>query len=214
MKFTKEEAVKELAAKYAKPKYGEPEKWQRTIEECVDHAMKLIGDNSDVELAQFADSVLPFLNTAAGFVLKETSDLASGYNKQIEELKKKAEEKKDPEHEDPNDALLKRIEALEKEKEEQKRNAAVSEKKSQIAEKLKSKGVKNKDFIDLLLQKSSIGEDTDADKEADDLLAIYNKIHASGGVDDEPPGKSEGEPSAKIKKTIDDAAKIVKDRIV
>lgn len=215
MKFTKEEAVKELTAKYAKPRYGEPEKWSRTIDECVEHAMKLMGEESNIELSQFVESVVPFLETTAGFVLKETSGVATDFKKQIDELKKQIEEagKKNTDENGDNDALLKRIEALEKEKEAADNAAKISAKKSEIASKLKEKGVKDSDWVSLMLNKASLNAETDTEKEVSDYLEIYNKTHASGD-DDDQPANPKGEPTAKMKSIIEAAGKIAKERIV
>lgn len=211
MKFTKEEAVKELTAKYAKPRYGAPEKWTRTIEESVDHAMKLIGEDSNVELGQFVENVVPFLETAAGFLLKETSDVANSFKAQIEELQKK--NTTEPIQPQPNDELLKRIEALEKEKEESIRANAVKTKRSEITDMLKLKGVKDQEWIDLMLKKATISPETNSEQEAADFLEIYNKMHASNH-DDDNPLPPQGNPSSKLDSIIAEAADIAKNRIV
>lgn len=210
MKFTKEEAVKELTAKY-KPRYGEPDKWERTIQESVEHAMKLIGEESEIELDAFVGSVMPFLDTTAGFVLKETSSVASGFNQQLEDLRKKVNEPKIDKTE-PDSELLRRLEALEKASEESKRLEAVAQKRNEIASKLKDKGVKNSKWVDLMLQKAQITADTDAEKESSDYLELYNKMFAEGG-EYTPPLTPKGEANDKAKAVIEEAAQIAKERI-
>lgn len=210
MKFTKEEAVKELSAKY-KPRYGDPAKWERTINESVEHAMAFIGEDSEIELGDFIGKVTPFLDTTAGFVLKETAAVATNKQQELEELKKQLEGKKEDKT-DADDALLKRIEALEKREEESRRLESVSRKRDEITAKLKEKGVKDTDWIDLMLKKATIADDTDTEKEAGEYLEIYNKMHANKGEDQTPP-PAKGEPSDKAMAAIEKAAQIAKDRI-
>lgn len=212
MKFTKEDACKELAAKY-KPRYGEPAIWERTINESVEHAMKLIGEESEIELDAFVGFVTPFLDTIGGFVKKETTTVAQGLNQQIEELKKQVGQKPEPNKNDGNEELLKRLEALENANKEAHLRDTVKTKRGEIVEKLKAKGVKDNNWIDLMLSKATIGEDTDTEKEAGEYLEIYNKMHASDG-DGYTPLKPEGNPEGnRYSKVIEAAAKIAENRI-
>lgn len=191
MKFTKEDVCKELAAKY-KPRYGEPAIWERTINESVEHAMKFIGDESEIELDEFVGFVTPFLDTIGGFVKKETTDLAKELNQQIEELKKQIPNKTGKEKNPEGDsALLERIEKLERAFAEKDKAAMAADKRKQIMDLLKAKGAKE-DKIAPMLEKAQITEDTDVEKEAGDYLEIYNKMFADGD-DDTTPLKPKGE---------------------
>lgn len=191
MKFTKEEAVKELAAKY-KPRYGEPAKWERTINECVEHTFAFIGEDSEIELDEFVGKASKLLDTIGGFVLKETSDVASGYKQQIEELKKQAKAEPGKEKNPEGDsALLERIEKLERALAEKDKAAMAADKRKQIMDLLKAKGAKE-DKVAPMLEKAQITEDTDVEKEAGDYLEIYNKMFADGD-DDTTPLKPKGE---------------------
>lgn len=225
MKFTKEDAVKELTAKYAS-KVEKIDKWKRTIEESVDHAIKMIGESSEIELPQFVDFVIPFLDTTAGFLRKENSDLAKDFNTQIDSLKNEVAElkkgkggKKETDDKGGNDdntaELLRRIEELENENKQSKSAKTISEKKAEIKSKLKEKGVKRSDWIDLMLSESTISEDTDTEAKATSLLTMYNKMYAN--IDIETPLET-GESSEREKKAVNDvvsaAAEIAKQRIV
>jgi hypothetical protein len=225
MKFTKEDAVKELTAKYAS-KVEKIDKWKRTIEESVDHAINMIGESSEIELSQFVDFVVPFLDTTAGFIRKENSDLAKDFNGQIETLKNEVEElkkgkggKKETDDKGGNDdntaELLRRIEELENENKQSKSEKTISEKKAEIKSMLKEKGVKRSDWIDLMLSESTISEDTDTEAKATSLLTMYNKMYAN--IDIETPLET-GESSEREKKAVNDvvsaAAEIAKQRIV
>lgn len=211
MKFTKEQAVKELEAKY-KPRYGEPAQWQRTISESVEHAMKLIGEESEIELDAFVGSVMPFLDTTAGMVLKETSSVATPLNQQIEDLKKQVKEKGNGASATDSE-LLKRLEALEKASEESKRLEAVASKRTEIAKKLKEKGAKDADKVELMLQLANITPDTDTEAESTVYLEIYNKMFAGGG-DENTPLTPQGDPQGnKTDQVIERAAQIARNRI-
>lgn len=225
MKFTKEDAVKELTAKYAS-KVEKIDKWKRTIEESVDHAIKMIGESSEIELSQFVDFVIPFLDTTAGFIRKENSDLAKDFNTQIDSLKNEVAElkkgkggKKETNDEGGNDdktaELLRRIEELENENKQSKNAKTISEKKAEIKSILKGKGVKRDDWIDLILSEASITEETDTTAKAESFLTMYNKMYAN--IDLETPLET-GESETKAQKAVNDvvnaAAEIAKQRIV
>lgn len=215
MKFTKEEAVKELEAKY-KPRYGEPAKWQRTISESVEHAMKLIGEESEIGLDAFVSQVVPFLETTAGFVLKETSEVATPLSQQIEDLKKQIgaleQKSSEPKKAEAESDLAKRIAALEEANAELTRREAVKAKRTELAGKLKEKGVKDSKWVELMLEKAQLTPETDTDKESDEYLGIYNRMFA-GSNDDSTPMSPKGEPTDRSKAVIEEAAKIAKNRI-
>jgi hypothetical protein len=186
----------------------------------------MIGESSEIELSQFVDFVVPFLDTTAGFIRKENSDLAKDFNGQIETLKNEVEElkkgkggKKETDDKGGNDdntaELLRRIEELENENKQSKSEKTISEKKAEIKSMLKEKGVKRSDWIDLMLSESTISEDTDTEAKATSLLTMYNKMYAN--IDIETPLET-GESSEREKKAVNDvvsaAAEIAKQRIV
>ena len=207
MKFTKEEAVKKLEAKYTS-KVEKIDKWKRTIEESVDHAIKLIGDSSELELEQFIDLVVPFLDTTAGFLRKENSDLSKDFNTQISTLKEevatlKKDKTKTEGKEEPSEEmkkLLERIDALEAKNQLHEAEKTVSEKKSEIKRLLKEKGVKREDWIDMMLSEANIDYKTDIEAKATSYLTMYNKMYANVEFTDTLQETNE-EPEAATKKT-------------
>ena len=222
LKFTKEDAIKGLEAKYAS-KVESIDEWKRTIEESVGHAIKMIGESSEIELEQFIDNLVPFLDTTAGFIRKKKSDLSKEFSEQINSLKTELEgykktnddKKENKEVSDETRKLLERIETLERENKQSKADKTISEKKSEIKSKLKEKGVKRSDWIDLMLSESTISEDTDTEAKATSLLTMYNKMYAN--IDIETPLET-GESAEREKKAVNDvvsaAAEIAKQRIV
>ena len=87
MKFTKEDARKELTAKLT-PSVENISKWERTITENVETLWNLLGEENEIELADFVNKALPLFNTTAGFIRKENSDLAKSYEDKIKNLSK------------------------------------------------------------------------------------------------------------------------------
>jgi len=222
MKFTKEDACKELTAKLT-PTVEKIEKWERTIKESVEHAMKLIGENSEMELAQFVELTLPMLETTKGFLNKESSDLTKGYKTKIEELEKKVKDQEGGSGDSGDEGgtnktvadLLKRIESLEKINSDNAAQKSISEKKAAIKSKLKEKGVKREDWIDETLEMANIAETTDVEKVSETYLKMYNKFFAN--IDESDTSGSAGgggDQSKRTKSVIEEAANIVKNQIV
>lgn len=226
MKFTKEDAIKELEAKFA-PKVEKIDDWKRTITESVEHAIKLIGDSSEIELQQFVELVMPFLNTTNGFINKKVSTATTELNGQIETLKNKVtdlEKKngggkgndKNENHDDDEIAQLRqRLDELEKANKQSKAEKTISEKKSEIKSKLKEKGVKREDWIDLMLSEANITEETDIEAKAESYLTMYNKMYAGVEESITPPSAGGGgeNPNKKIQDVVNAAAEIAKQRI-
>ena len=101
MKFTKEDAVKELTAKIT-PKVKEINKWERTIKENVETLCTLLGDDSEIELDDFISKAIPLFDTTAGFIRKENADLA----KSLEDKYKNADAvSKEPKKQEPTNEL-------------------------------------------------------------------------------------------------------------
>lgn len=223
MKFTKEDAIKELEAKFA-PKVEKIDDWKRTITESVEHAIKLIGDSSEIELQQFVELVIPFLNTTNGFINKKVSTATSDLNGQIETLKNKVtelekggkgSEKNDNHDNDELAQLRRRIDELEKADQKSKAEKTISEKKSEIKSKLKEKGVKREEWIDLMLSEANITEETDTEAKATSLLTMYNKMYAGVEESETPPAAGGGNenPNKKVQDVVNAAAEIAKQRI-
>ena len=104
MKFTKEDAIKELVAKMT----ANGEKLnlsQRSIDEQVERLLSLIG-NDEMESNTFVDSIMPIIKTADANV---RNDISQGIKEYIEKNPKTPPTA----NTDVNDQLLARLEALE-----------------------------------------------------------------------------------------------------
>ena len=190
MKFTKEEAIKELKSQLSS-KVEKIDKWERTITENVETLIALVGEDSTIELSDFVAKAIPLFNTTQGMLRKENADVAKGMEQQINELKAQLE-KKEPtkaKEKEPNDdvkALLQRLETLENESKAAKLKVKLQDVRKSLIGKLKEKGVKDNEWANLML-----------DTTADDLLKLYNKTHSAMNKVVTPNGTGSGDDNNK-----------------
>lgn len=191
MKFTKEEACKELVAKI--PGKGQALNLsERSINEQLDALMPLIA-NEETELDDFITKVLPIFKTADSNVRHGVSVGIKKYqDEHPAETKKTSVPEKEGDDTDATKELLKRIEELErKDREFQKRNT-ISQRRSSIVSKMNEKGCKDKEWIDSLLEEVNLdGEEFDEDARVEKYMKMYNKSQAkmaSGATPEKPNG--------------------------
>lgn len=213
MKFTKEEAVKELTAKLT-PSVENISKWERTIKENVETLCTILGENSEIELADFVTKAVPLFNTTAGFLRKENSDLAKTFKTEIDDLKAKLENKNVPPTpptppSNPNEELMKRLEALELENKRNKDELAQREVRSKLVAKMKEKGIKSDKWIEGMLSKATLAADMDVDATAKEYLEIYNGFIADVNPNI-TPNNPNGKPTEYANDTIKAAAALAK----
>lgn len=211
MKFTKEDAVKGLTAKLS-TNVENISKWERTIKENVETLCSILGENSEIELDDFIEKAVPIFNTTAGFIRKENSDLAKTFKTEIDDLKAKLAQP-NPQNQvkptDPNEELLKRLEALENENKRNRDELAQRETKNKLAAKMKELGIKSNKWIDGMLSKAAITADMDIDATAKDYLEIYNDFVANVTPSVTPDNPS-GKPTEYANDTIKAAAALAK----
>lgn len=176
MKFTKEDAYKELVAKMT-AKGEKLNLSQRSMNEQVEHLYTLIA-NEEMELADFVEKVLPFVKTSDANVRNDVSQGIKDYKAQnpIVEPKKEPIVKVEPT--DPNKELLERLEALEKKNRENELKLHNQNIKSNLSAKMKELGIKNAKWIDMMLENVAITEDFDVDTNATKYLELYNTMQA------------------------------------
>lgn len=213
MKFTKEDAVKELTAKLT-PSVENISKWERTIKENVETLCAILGENSEIELADFVTKAMPLFNTTAGFIRKENSDLAKTFKTEIDDLKAKLENKNVPPTpptppSNPNEELMKRLEALELENKRNKDELAQREVRSKLVAKMKEKGIKSDKWIEGMLSKATLAADMDVDATAKEYLEIYNGFIADVNPNI-TPNNPNGKPTEYANDTIKAAAALAK----
>ena len=207
MKFTKEEAGKEIAAKLSKS-VENIDAWDRTIRENVETLWGILGEENEIELNDFVSKSLPLFNTTAGFMRKTNADLAKSYEEKIEQLKKNQPIPPTPLTPDPNKELIERIAALEKANEEQKTKLAIETKRKELTDKLKDKGVKDAKWINDLFSLVSVQADTDVDAEVDKYVNLYNSSRSRYNSN-VTPSVSQNNPDDYVNNTIKAAAAMI-----
>ena len=210
MKFTKEEAGKELAAKLSKS-VENIDAWDRTIRENVETLWGILGEENEIELADFVAKSLPLFNTTAGFMRKTNADLAKSYEEKIEVLKKNQPQPSPTPN--PNKELIERLAALEKANEEQKTKLAIDAKRQELTDKLKEKGVKDAKWINDLFGLVSVQADTDVDAEVDKYVNLYNSSRSRYNSN-VTPSSSKNDPDDYVNSTIKNAVNIIKGGVV
>ena len=211
MKFTKEDAVKGLTAKLS-TNVENISKWERTIKENVETLCSILGENSEIELDDFIEKAVPIFNTTAGFIRKENSDLAKTFKAEIDDLKAqlaKPNNQNQAQPTDPNEELLKRLEALENENKRNRDELAQRETKNKLAAKMKELGIKSSKWIDGMLSKAAITADMDVDATAKEYLEIYNDFVANV-TPSVTPNNPSGKPTEYANDTIKAAAALAK----
>lgn len=201
MKFTKEDAIKELKSQLSS-KVEKIDKWERTITENVETLIALVGEDSTIELTDFVAKAIPLFNTTQGMLRKENADVAKGLEQQITELKAQLEKKEPtkPNPKEPTDdvkALLQRLETLENESKQAKLKVKLQDVRKSLIDKLKEKGVKDNDWANLMLDNITLTEDLDVDTKAADLLKLYNKSQSKPNASVTPQGTGNGNGDSK-----------------
>ena len=194
MKFTKQQAVEEITAKITDK--DKDLDLARTVNECVENALRMVGDNEEMELNDFVSFVQPFVATAAGLAHKNAATATKTLQEKIAELEKKdpaktdpkTDPKKDPEPNSEMKALLDRIEALEKDKSENAKATKIADKRKEISSKLKELGVNDEKWVESMLKEVSITEETDVEQKSKDYLALYNASHPASSITPRTPG--------------------------
>ena len=210
MKFTKEEAGKEIAAKLSKS-VENIGAWDRTIRENVETLWGILGEENEIELGDFVTKALPLFNTTAGFMRKTNADLAKSYEEKIELLKKNQPQPSPTP--DPNKELIERLAALEKANEEQKAKLAIDAKRQELTDKLKEKGVKDAKWINDLFGLVSVQADTNVDAEVDKYVNLYNSSRSRYNSN-VTPSSSKNDPDDYVNSTIKNAVNIIKGGVV
>lgn len=175
MKFTKEDAYKELVAQMTAT--GETLNLsERSVNEQLETLMKLIA-NEETELNDFVASVLPLCKIADANIRHDVS-------KGIDEFKKNyvAPKPNDPpkkQEEDPNADLIKRLTELEDKLKASETKATIHAIRSNFIAKAKEKGVTNEDWLKDYVDEITITENFDVDAKVDSCLKFYNKSLAT-----------------------------------
>lgn len=190
MKFTKEDANKELVARMT-AKGEKLNLSMRSVNEQIEALLPLIA-NDETELAEFVDKILPFVKTADANVRNDVSQGIKDY-KDANPAPKPIEPKNTKDG-DANQELLARLEALEKKNKDAElalRNQAT---KSSLSAKMKELGIKNDKWIETMLGQLTITEDLDVDAKASSYLELYNSMQVDFNPNATPHGTGGSKP--------------------
>ena len=179
MKFTKEQAFEILRSNLTNGGKKTLRMSEKSINAQLDTLIPLVA-NDEMELNDFIEKVKTTFATMNSNAEKDNSDFIKQWkeqhpdpnqNQNQEPLKQTTE---NPEIK----AMMDRIEALEKENNENKLKAEVAEKRSELVAKMKEKGITDTEWIDSFLGEVTIDKDVDVDAKAESFLKIYNKTKA------------------------------------
>lgn len=192
MKFTKEDACKELMSKI--PNKGQTlQLSERSINEMLDTLMPLIA-NDETELSDFVDRVLPTFKTADGNVRHEIS---AGINKYKEEnpivQPKPTPTPSKGEEDEATKALREQLDAMQKRLDAADREKKMADTRKDFISKVKGKGVKDSEWINTYVSELTIGDDFDIETKVDTCVKLYNKGKAAAGKGNKSPEEAGGE---------------------
>lgn len=205
MKFTKEDAYKELVRLMTTN--GEALNLSsRSINEQLERLMPLLA-NEETELNDFVTNTLPLFKTMDANV---RNDVSGGIRKYQEENPKpnQGQTQTNTEGNSAVEEMRKRLEKMESEYKSRQEQERVELIRKQIIEKLKEKGVKDKEWANALLSEITITEDFDIDAKVASYLNLYNKSKAQFDPNLTPNGA--GGTTQKDDETIKQAAAIAK----
>lgn len=190
MKFTEEQAVEALRAELTNKGRKTLHMTEQTLVGQTAFLMKVLANN-DTGLPDFVATAIESLNLIEGGHRKKDSDFA----KQLKnENPEKNIETPPTEHKEENPemkALMERIAALEKDKQENEKRVSIANKRKEISDIMKSKGVTDDEWLNDFLSEVNITADMDVEAKTAKWLKVYNKSKASGG-NPVPPANPQG----------------------
>lgn len=209
MKFTKEDAYKELVARMT-AKGEKLNLSQRSINEQIEALLPLVA-NDEMEVAEFVEKVLPLVRTADANVRNDVSQGIKDYkdNNPTNPTTTTTTTTKPTSGDDAQAELQKRIEALEQKNKAQELEIKVKGIKSQLVSKMKELGIKNDKWMESLVANLNITEDFDVDAKAQGYLELYNSMQSDIDVN-VTPGAADGRKPDYIGNSIKEAAALAK----
>lgn len=209
MKFTKEQLSESLKAKITNNGKKNLAMSERSFNGKVERIYKRLEKASDSDDLELDDVVADYLDDFQ----EDDNNIRNDNSKFVKDWEKNHPSKDDKDKNDDGkddkgdesklDKLLKELQYLKSEREEEKKAKAISEKRSQLKSDLKGKEVKNEDWINDQLELIHIDSETDVDALTEKLVKSYNKFSANT-----PPNITPGGAGGGSEKT-DDYADVV-----
>ena len=179
MKFTKEQAFEILRSDLTNGGKKTLRMSEKSINAQLDTLIPLVA-NDEMELNEFIEKVKPTFATMNSNAEKDNSDFIKQWKEQHPDPNQNQnQEHPKPTPENPEiKAMMDRIDALEKENNENKLKSEVAEKRTKLVAKMKEKGITDTEWIDSFLGEVTIDKDIDVEAKAESFLKIYNKTKA------------------------------------
>lgn len=208
MKFTKDEAYKELVARMT-AKGEKLNLSERSVNEQLETLISLIA-NEEMELTDFVEKVLPVVKTTDANVRNDVSKGIKDYTDKNPYKTDDTQKQTPPNEPDTKTDFEKRLEALEKRNQELELKALTETKKASLRAYLKEKGVENEEWIDLMLTEIAISGETEIEHKGNTLVEMYNKMYANMPNDTTPKRSGSESQDSKLSEKIKAAAELAK----
>lgn len=185
MKFTKEEAFENIKSKLT-DKGKKLFMSERSINEQLETLMPLVA-NEEMELADFVDKVYKSFETMNLNANNDQSTFVRAWKEQNPTLKPaQTQQQQQATNADENnrkefEEMRKQIDELIAERDNQRKEMAVKDKRNALKAAMKNKGIKDEQWIVDYANEILITEDMDVEAKADSALKIYNRVNAMSG---------------------------------
>lgn len=187
MKFTQSEAFKKI--KGILTKGGKDlQMSERSIMEQIDSLTALIA-NDDMELDDFVAKVENTFKTMNGNAKKDYSDFVNKWKEDHPETDPAVKKGDDVKGNADIEALRAEIDALKTSLSQSAKDAKIAGIRKSLRSKVEEKGVKNGKWLDKVIAKYPLSEESDVDTEADEILEQYNLLQGDIPAN-VTPGKS------------------------
>lgn len=184
MKFTKEEAFENIKSKLT-DKGKKLFMSERSINEQLETLMPLVA-NEEMELADFVDKVYKSFETMNLNANNDQSTFVRTWKEQNPTPKPAQTQQQQTTSADDNnrkefEEMRKQIDELIAERDNNRKEMAVKDKRNALKVAMKNKGIKDEQWIVDYANEILITEDMDVEAKADSALKIYNRVNAMSG---------------------------------
>ncbi|MGM9970083.1 MAG: hypothetical protein ACI35S_06785 [Anaeroplasma sp.] len=183
---------------------------ERSINEQLETLIGLFGNDTITE-DEFIEKTISIFKTADNNV---RNDVSVGIKKYEEEKKDKPTPTGSNTESEEIKSLMKRLAKLEEENSKNANAKLVIQKQGDIKNYLKTKGLDNEQWIDLMLSQINVTPETDSNTKGEELLGIYNKMTSEDvKVNITPRKSSGGNEDSQLESILKEAGSLVKNSI-
>lgn len=208
MKFTKEDAYKDLVSKMT-AKGEKLSLSDKSVNAQLETLIPLIA-NEEMELAEFVEKVLPCFQTTNANI---RNDVSHGIKDYMEKNPTQSQPSNPPTPPtpptDPTQALLARLEALEQKNRESEAALKAQGVKKDLSAKMKELGIKSDKWIESMVSVAQITDDFDVNTNAQNYLELYNSMMADVNPNI-TPFSANPKPNSYVSDTIKAASELAK----